>query len=102
MLTRGPVHEAFAETISFDPEPGIVVPNERRRLLKRLLRNSVLKEKTSPGFQDIWRGMMNAKTFSGSAESGVICRLAGNGCPAIGRQWNPDINGFQDIGPTPR
>lgn len=28
VLTRGPVHEAFAETISFDPEPGIIVPNE--------------------------------------------------------------------------
>ena len=26
MLTRGPVHEAFAETVTFDPEPGIVVP----------------------------------------------------------------------------
>lgn len=26
VLTRGPVHEAFAETIPFDPEPGIVVP----------------------------------------------------------------------------
>lgn len=25
VLTRGPVHEAFAETISFDPEPGMVV-----------------------------------------------------------------------------
>jgi len=25
VLTRGPVHEAFAETISFDPEPGVVV-----------------------------------------------------------------------------
>src|SRR5687767_7510406 len=25
VLTRGPVHEAFAETISFDPEPGLVV-----------------------------------------------------------------------------
>ncbi|HET9397167.1 MAG TPA: hypothetical protein VFO36_14055, partial [Nitrospiraceae bacterium] len=26
VLTRGPLHEAFAETIAFDPEPGIVVP----------------------------------------------------------------------------
>jgi hypothetical protein len=26
ILTRGPVHEAFAETITFDPEPGIVAP----------------------------------------------------------------------------
>jgi hypothetical protein len=25
VLTRGPVHEAFAETITFDPEPGVVV-----------------------------------------------------------------------------
>lgn len=25
VLTRGPVHEAFAETITFDPQPGIVV-----------------------------------------------------------------------------
>jgi hypothetical protein len=26
ILTRGPVHEAFAETIIFDPEPGLVIP----------------------------------------------------------------------------
>ncbi len=26
VLTRGPVHEAFAETITFDPQPGIVTP----------------------------------------------------------------------------
>jgi len=26
VLTRGPVHEAFAETVTFNPEPGIVVP----------------------------------------------------------------------------
>ena len=26
VLTRGPVHEAFAETVTYDPEPGIVVP----------------------------------------------------------------------------
>ena len=25
VLTRGPLHEAFAETIPFDPEPGIVI-----------------------------------------------------------------------------
>ena len=25
VLTRGPVHEAFAETVAFDPEPGVVV-----------------------------------------------------------------------------
>lgn len=25
VLTRGPVHEAFAETVTFDPQPGVVV-----------------------------------------------------------------------------
>ena len=25
ILTRGPVHEAFAESVSFDPEPGMIV-----------------------------------------------------------------------------
>jgi hypothetical protein len=26
VLTRGPIHEAFAETVSFDPQPGFVAP----------------------------------------------------------------------------
>ncbi len=26
VLTRGPVHEAFAESVTFDPQPGVVVP----------------------------------------------------------------------------
>ena len=26
VLTRGPVHEAFAQAVTFDPQPGIVVP----------------------------------------------------------------------------
>ena len=26
VLTRGPVHEAFAGVVSYNPEPGIVVP----------------------------------------------------------------------------
>ncbi len=26
VLTYGPIHEAFAETVQFDPEPGIIVP----------------------------------------------------------------------------
>jgi hypothetical protein len=28
VLTRGPVHEAFAETVTFDPEPGFIAPKE--------------------------------------------------------------------------
>jgi hypothetical protein len=36
VLTRGPVHEAFAETISFDPEPGIVVPQPAPEAIEEL------------------------------------------------------------------
>ena len=36
VLTRGPVHEAFAETISFDPEPGIIVPEAPREIIEEV------------------------------------------------------------------
>lgn len=36
VLTRGPVHEAFAETIVFDPHPGIVVPKAPRELIEEV------------------------------------------------------------------
>src|SRR5262245_10063417 len=36
VLTRGPVHEAFAETIVFDPEPGVVVPKEPPDLIEEV------------------------------------------------------------------
>jgi hypothetical protein len=36
VLTRGPVHEAFAETVTLDPEPGIVVTEEPPRLIEEL------------------------------------------------------------------
>lgn len=36
VLTRGPIHEAFAETISFNPEPGIVVPNGPPEIIEEL------------------------------------------------------------------
>ncbi len=36
VLTRGPVHEAFAETVTFDPEPGIVVARATPELIEEL------------------------------------------------------------------
>jgi len=36
VLTRGPVHEAFAETISFDPEAGVVVPKAAPEAIEEL------------------------------------------------------------------
>jgi hypothetical protein len=36
VLTRGPVHEAFAETVSFNPEPGIVIPKAPPEAIEEL------------------------------------------------------------------
>jgi hypothetical protein len=36
VLTRGPVHEAFAETVAFNPEPGIVVPMTPREIIEEV------------------------------------------------------------------
>jgi len=36
VLAHGPIHEAFAETISFDPEPGIIVPKAPPELINEL------------------------------------------------------------------
>jgi hypothetical protein len=36
VLTRGPVHEAFAETVTFDPQPGIVVAKAPRNAIEEL------------------------------------------------------------------
>ena len=36
VLTRGPIHEAFAETVVFDPQPGIIVPTAPPELIEEL------------------------------------------------------------------
>ena len=36
VLTRGPVHEAFAATVTFDPEPGFVAPRTPPALIEEL------------------------------------------------------------------
>ena len=37
VMTRGPVHEAFAETVTFDPQPGIIVPKQPPALIEELM-----------------------------------------------------------------
>jgi hypothetical protein len=36
VLTRGPVHEAFAETVTFDPKPGLVAPKPPPEAIEEL------------------------------------------------------------------
>jgi hypothetical protein len=65
VLTRGPVHEAFAETVAFDPEPGIVVPKLPPAIIQETPPEHRWEEKMQIGFQGIGRGMMNEMTLSG-------------------------------------
>jgi hypothetical protein len=36
VMTRGPVHEAFAEAVVFDPKPGIIVPKQPPALIEEI------------------------------------------------------------------
>jgi hypothetical protein len=36
VLTRGPIHEAFAEAVVFDPQPGIIVPQAPPELIEEI------------------------------------------------------------------
>ena len=37
VMTRGPVHEAFAETVAFDPSPGIIVTQQPPALIEEVM-----------------------------------------------------------------
>ena len=37
VMTRGPVHEAFAETVAFDPTPGIIVTQQPPALIEEVM-----------------------------------------------------------------
>ena len=102
VLTRGPVHEAFAETVTFDPQPGMASPKRRPPPSKNCRLNSDWPGTTSHGSPATGPGTTNETTSCGSAASGAICRLAANGCPAIGASPRKAINGRPAIGPTPR
>ena len=36
VLVRGPVHEAFAQTVTFNPEPGIVAPKAPPEMIEEV------------------------------------------------------------------
>jgi hypothetical protein len=43
VLTHEPVHEAVAETISFDPEPGVVIAKSPAKAIEELQRHRFIK-----------------------------------------------------------
>ena len=102
VLTRGPVHEAFAETVTFDPEPGLVAPKRRRPPSKNCRRTRSPKEPTSRGSPATGHGTRSEAISFGSAASGATFRRDASGCPVIGVRPRKASSGLPDIGPTPR
>ena len=102
VLTRGPVHEAFAETITFDPEPGIVVPKAPPDRSKKWRLTRGRKVPTSPGFPATGVGTTSGTISCGSAEFGAPCRPVASGCPAIGVNRSKAFNGLPATGPMQR
>ena len=85
VLTRGPVHEAFAETSDFRSRAGHRGAQRRRRTpSKKCRRTSGRRGPTSRGSPATGAGTTSGTISCGSAASGERCRLVANGCPGIG------------------
>ena len=102
VLTRGPVHEAFAETVTFDPEPGVVVPKAPPAAIEEFPPGSDRQGPTSRGFPAIGAGTTIGTIFCGSAAFGATCRPAASGCPATGASPGKASSGLPGTGPMPR
>ena len=102
VLTRGPVHEAFAETVTFDPEPGVVVSKAPPAAIEELPpahRPEGAHVTWIPGYWG-WDDERNDFLWV----SGIWRALP------PGRQWVPGywgqsakaINGLRGTGPMPK
>ena len=103
VLTRGPVHEAFAETVTYDPQPGIVVAKAPPAAIEEVppdQRPEGTNVAWIPGYWG-WDDERNDFLWV----SGIWrapCRLAANGCPGIGARPRRAISGLPATGPMPR
>ena len=85
VLTRGPVHEAFAVPVVHDPEAGPDGPQAAPRAGRGdAPRPEARAGRTSSGSPATGAGTTAATTSSGSAASGASRRRAGSGCRATG------------------
>jgi len=102
VLTRGPVHEAFAETVTYDPEPGIVAPKAPPAAIEEVPpehRPEGAHVAWIPGYWG-WDDERNDYLWV----SGIwrALPLGANGSPVIGARPPKATNGLQGIGPVPR
>ena len=92
VLTRGPVHEAFAETVSYNPQPGRSRRKPRRLRSKNCRRTRGRKGPTWLGSPATGLGTTNAATTFGSA---AFWRDLPPGRQWVPGYWGPSGQGQQ-------
>jgi hypothetical protein len=93
VLTRGPVHEAFAETVTFDPEPGIVVIKDAAGVDRgAAARPAAGRGECRLDSRLLGLGRGAERLPLDQRHCGAPCRRAASGCPAIG---DGPARGFQ-------
>ena len=103
VLTRGPVHEAFAETVTFDPEPGIVVPKAPPAAIEELPPDQKPEGANVAWIPGYWGWDDERSDFLWV--SGVWRSPAARppmGARVLGTDQHKAINGLPGTGPTPR
>ena len=81
ILTRGPVHEAFAGTVSFDPEPGLIVNKQPPDLIEEVPPEQQLEGENVTWIPGYWGWEEDQENFLWI--SGIWRNLP------PGRQWVP-------------
>ncbi len=97
VLARGPIHEAFANPVTFNARVGVIVPKSPPDEIEELP-PAERPEAIPSGSKAIGIGKMIPKTSSGSAVSGVSLHRTSAGCQVIGNKSMTDSNGYQVSG----
>ena len=82
-MTRGVVHEAFAEVVT-DPRPGLVVSKKPPEAIEEVPPEFKPEEEGAIWIPATGLGTTNGTTFSGRAACGACRRRVSGGSPAIG------------------
>ena len=85
ILTRGPVHEAFAEPVDLQVQAGVVAPKPAAIQHSRKIRRQTNRQaNNSSGCRATGPGIRNGTATSGSAAAGALRHQAGTGCQVTG------------------
>ena len=102
VLTRGPVHEAFAETVTFDPEPGIVVPKAPPNPIEEMPPDQRPEGPNVAWIPGYWGWDDERNDFLWISGIWRALPRVANGCQDIGASPGKALNGSQAIGPMRR